>query len=233
MRTELFSALGLCAVAVISNACTSSPSDSPTRTSRSALSSGDTVDLVLYTGYVDGDQSDVLLDPWWRSPNTVFIGTDPTCCTLTGKTGWDTGAVRVDNPSDGDVVIDSVVVDTGPSDAPPVDVGGGNFVAARVHWDIWPTGITIPAGQTLVLTMDDGFNFDASDVYGDYCLPQPTGYVPVVHVTVNGQTFDLTDDNQVLNTQGNDLGICFQNTTQAGAENHAWQGIGSVPYTAP
>ena len=44
--------------------------------------------------------------PWLGSPGVIFIGT---------STNWDAGAIKLDNPSNQPLTVDSVTVDIGPT----------------------------------------------------------------------------------------------------------------------
>jgi hypothetical protein len=125
-------------------------------------------------------------DPWLGSPGvTNFIGSGAP---------WDAGAIKLDNPSAQPLTVDSVVVDIGP-----------------FTYSLWGT-FTIPGKGTAILTQTTQFNFDTSDaLLTDPTLCVPSGFIPVVHVTVgagNPVTKDFVDEDQVLNTGGVDATNC-------------------------
>lgn len=150
---------------------------------------------VVYVGYANttqpGAQAADLPNPWYGSPNVVFQGT---------PTNFDTGAVRIDNPSGSVLTIDRVSVDIGAQ-----------------HLEIWPAGLKVPAHSSLILTQTTGTNFDTSDTNPPNC--QPSTETPVVHMTIGGKTRDYADVNRVLTTGGVDRGNC------GGLESHPWERI--------
>jgi hypothetical protein len=154
----------------------------------------------VYVGYADtihpGAQAQQLPDPWSGSPNVVFQGTGPE---------FDAGAVRIDNPSDTAVTVDRVTVDIGAQ-----------------HFEIWPTGLRVPAHSSLILTQTritnpDPFttDFDTSEANSPNC--QPSTETPVVHVTVAGKVRDYKDVGRALTAGGVDRGTC------GGQESHPWE----------
>jgi RHS repeat-associated protein len=117
---------------------------------------------------------------------------------------YDAGAIRIDNSSGSAVTVDDVSVDIGP-----------------YHWDLWGSGLTTPAGGSLILTQNSGENFDTSDTPNQNCTP--TGYVPQVHVTVGGVAQTYQDTGLILNTGGIDPVYCgFVN------ESEQWSVIGGT-----
>jgi hypothetical protein len=150
---------------------------------------------VVYVGYANttqqGAQGADLPNPWNGSPNVVFQGT---------ATNFDAGAVRIENRSETVLTIDRVSVDIGAQ-----------------HFEIWPTGLQIPAHGSVILTQTIGTNFDTSDTNPPNC--QRSAQTPVVHVTIGGKTRDYTDVNRVLTTGGVDRGNC------GGLESHPWEPI--------
>ncbi len=131
--------------------------------------------------------------PWLGSPGVIFIGT---------STNWDAGAIKLDNPSNQPLTVDSVTVDIGPT----LGINPWSPV----------TPICIPARGTAILTQTAFFNFDTSDIPTISCTPD--GFIPVVHVTVgaNNNIKSFKDTGQVLNTGGVDAATC------GGTEGHAF-----------
>src|SRR5262249_12127417 len=134
--------------------------------------------------------------PWAGSPGVIYEG----CAGCT----YDSGAVRIVNNSNADVVINSVVVrlDT-------------------CAFNIWPHNVVLPAGEQLILAQTvpgagngctaDG-EFDTSDVgpngaaWASHC--NQSGVIPTVDVTVGGVKTTYVDTQQVLNTKGIDAATC-------------------------
>jgi len=156
----------------------------------------------VYVGYADNLRSSPFFpNPWAGSANTNFVGS-----TVNGI--YDTGGIRIDNPS-GSVI---TVGDTS------VDVGSN-------HYDLWGSN-TVPAHGHLVLAQtgyNGNYNFDTSDTGNGTCSNDHL--VPTVHVTINGITTTYTDTRQVLNTGGRDLAGCPNGTN----ESHQWQSVGGGP----
>jgi RHS repeat-associated protein len=151
--------------------------------------------LSVYVGYADGlrPAGSIFPFPWEGSPNVTFVGC-PGC-------SYDSGALRFDNSSNAPIVLDSVTVDI-----------GGN------HFDLWPHGLTVPAGQILILAQTSQYDFDTSDYSGAGC-GQNNGVIPQVTVTIGGVTTTYADKSQILNTFGYDLAC-------QGNESQSWQRIG-------
>jgi outer membrane protein assembly factor BamB len=152
--------------------------------------------LPVYVGYAEGRASSPALpSPWNGSPNVTFVGR---------TTKFDDGAIRVDNPSATAATVSDVSVTVGP-----------------YAFDIWGTGLTVPANGSLILTGTSatGFNFDTSRTPNANCTN--TGYLPSVAITVDGSTQTLIDTAQVLNTGGIDPASCG-----LGNESEPWQAIG-------
>jgi hypothetical protein len=166
----------------------------------------------VYVGYADSLRSSPtnFPTPWNGDTGVTFEG-----CT---GCAYDAGAVRVVNTSGATETIDSVTV--------TIDT---------CTYDIWPHGVSLPAGGQLVITQtvpgatsgctSDGL-FDTSDVgpggsgYAGNCTPD--GIKPTVDVSVNGTDTTYTDSAQVINTGGFDLASCPLNTN----ESTQWQLIG-------
>jgi RHS repeat-associated protein len=134
----------------------------------------------VYAGYANTIEANFTTpSPWYGSANTTFIGTTST---------WDTSAVRLVNLTASPITVGDVAVDIGP-----------------YHFDLWGSNLTLPANGNLVLAQTAQYNFDGSD--SPVSCTQ-SGYIPTIHVTVNGNTMDYRDTGQVLNTGGIDAGNC-------------------------
>lgn len=150
----------------------------------------------VYVGYYDThhhNNPQPKPDPWQGSPNTLFVGQPDS-----SSGGWDTSAIRIDNLSDLPLVKVVVTVDIGPR-----------------HFVLWGTH-TIPARQSMILAQMGYPTFDGSDLNsaGCYncdpglCTDEVSTIVPVIHLTINGETMNLPDTDRVLNTQGVDAAGC-------------------------
>jgi hypothetical protein len=142
--------------------------------------------------------------PWLGSPNVVFVGT---------TSDWDTGAVKVDNTTGADMTNVQVTL----------DISDG---VTSTHWGLW-NPMTIPAGQSLIVTETAFQNFDLSDeppnppspfqASGIYpaadCTPDSA--TPVVHITIGATTFDYFDTTHVLTTGGVDRSHCPAGTDES------------------
>jgi hypothetical protein len=141
----------------------------------------------------------------------------------TGGCSFDSGAILIKNLSSSTMTIAHVTASIG----------------ASCTFDIWPSNMSLPAGQALILAQTvsgdstgcpgDG-TFDTSDVIN---YPECThdGTVPVVHVTIGTTTAPYSDTGQVLNTGGIDPGGCGNGSN----ESEQWVPIGqaSGPPAAP
>ncbi len=144
--------------------------------------------LSIYVGYADSTRpaASIFPFPWQGSPGVTFVGTGP----------FDAGAIRFDNNSTSPIPLDSVTVNI-----------GGDVL------DIWPhSSLVVPAGQILILTQDNGYNFDTSDIgpsganWAANCTAD--GVIPQITVTSGGVATTYADTKQILNTQGYDTGAC-------------------------
>jgi RHS repeat-associated protein len=134
----------------------------------------------VYAGYANTIEANFTTpSPWYGSANTTFIGTTST---------WDTSAVRLVNLTASPITVGDVAVDIGP-----------------YHFDLWGSNLTLPANGNLVLAQTAQYNFDGSD--SPVSCTQ-SGYIPIIHVKINGNTMDYRDWGQVLNTGGIDAGNC-------------------------
>ena len=150
----------------------------------------------MYAGYYDTHHSSNLRplpNPWSGSSGVVFVGNPDT-----SSGGWDTSTIRVDNLSGS--TLSGVVV--------TVDIGSN-------HFSLWGTR-SIPAGGKLIVAQTSMENFDGSDLnsagcYGcssSLCATAVSSTIPVVHVTAGGQTYNIRDLGQILNTHGVDSAGC-------------------------
>jgi hypothetical protein len=176
--------------------------------------------VAVSVGYADGANG---LSPWSGSPNTTFLGEGPQCCLThgpdNGSNGYDSGAIAISNTSSSTYTLDEV----------SVDFGGGSTPS---HFQLWDSAlpIRVPPGHRVILTMDNAFNFDTSDLFGEACH-RNSGVVPAVHVTVNGSTTTYLDDWQVLNSDGADQASCPGDISERHAFTRLWPG--SQPALAP
>ena len=136
-------------------------------------------------------------NPWQGSNNVKFVG--QTASSATNECGYDSGAIKIDNPTAQSLNVHVTV-----------DINGGDFATTGkvFHYDLWGNQ-TVASGQTLILTQfgGNGDTFDTSDTQrGDICTN--SGSIPLVHVTINGTTTTFHDTGQVLDTQGHDLFDC-------------------------
>ncbi|MDB5357483.1 MAG: hypothetical protein JWN24_3936, partial [Phycisphaerales bacterium] len=132
-------------------------------------------------------------NPWMGSPNTTFFGN----VDATGV--WDGGAILVTNPGTANVTI-----------SPGLRVDGFANGASFQLWDgNIGSGLVLAPGKSVVFAQPTTGQFDTSDQPIINVPAQRTNNQPVVHLTINGQTYDLTDSTQVLNTGGFDPGEAY------------------------
>ncbi|MDQ6691492.1 MAG: hypothetical protein M3Z13_01870 [Candidatus Dormibacteraeota bacterium] len=158
----------------------------------------------IYVAYADSrpagaGQPAAFPTPWAGASGVDLLGSGPT---------WDAGAVRIDNRSSGEIVIDRVAVEIGAH-----------------HYELWGSGMRLGAHRSLILTQTQIVqpnplltNFDTSETLGDACSVR-SPEVPIVHLVVNGHSLDFKDSQLVLTTGGRDLGNCPEKQT----ESHPWQ----------
>jgi len=150
----------------------------------------------VYAGYANTIEANFSSpSPWYGSANTTFIGT---------TSNWDTSAVRLVNLTASPITVGDVAVDIGP-----------------YHFDLWGSNLTLPASGNLVLAQTAQYNFDGSD--SPVSCTQ-SGYIPVIHVTINGNAMDYRDTGQVLNTGGIDAANCG-----VGEGGTGWQLLSTGP----
>jgi len=171
--------------------------------------------LAVYVGYYDTHHSSLLRpkpNPWQGSAGVTFVGTPDS-----PSGGWDTSAIRLDNLTGSPI---NVTV--------TVDMISHNFA-------LWGQR-TIPANGKLILAQTGFENFDGSDTSpaGCYdcnpndCITKVESTIPVVRVTINGQTTNYYDVNQVMNTKGVDGAGCPYTGTR-NDESSNWVQIGTNP----
>jgi hypothetical protein len=176
--------------------------------------------LVVSVGYAEDKETNTpdpaaFPAPWAGSPNTVFLGNSvpgqAACGSLT--VCYDTGAVRLDNPTASAVTVSRVDVDIHSS------ITGGKYFS-----NLWGS-FSVPAGKSVILAANPpannpGYdNFDTSGYPPNICTP--VTLAPQVLITVGGTTTTLLDTTHVLDTDGIDRGYCHQN------ESIQWRVIGT------
>jgi len=182
----------------------------------------DTHAVKVAVGYADNlhNTAKPLPSPWAGSAGVIFIGTS-------SPGPWDAGAIKLENPSEQPLTVDSVTIDIG--------------AATGINPWSASTPFTIPGKGTAILTQTSSagtFNFDTSDECspgGPTCssasgtntpgpCTAPSSAIPVVHVTVgDGPTLtkSFIDEDQVLNTIGLDGFFCFASAN----ESHDWEDV--------
>jgi uncharacterized repeat protein (TIGR01451 family) len=163
--------------------------------------------LHLYVGYADGlrGSSPDFPSPWSDDANVTFVGGSE-------SGSFDAGAIRIDNSSDSPVPIDSLTV----------QVGDTTFNGSDELW----SELTVPPetdGEPghLILTQTHDYDFDTSDVGPPGDCDSPNSILPLVQITIAGQTTTLTDRSQILNTGGVDGANCPPGAN----ESHPWTGV--------
>ncbi|HWE97883.1 MAG TPA: PA14 domain-containing protein, partial [Tepidisphaeraceae bacterium] len=148
--------------------------------------------------------------PWMGSPNTTFFGN-------VDSTGvWDGGAILITNPGPGNATI-----------APGLRVDGFANSASFQLWDgNIGTGLVLAPGKSVIFAQPTTGAFDTSDQPIINNPAQRTNNQPVVHLTINGQQYNLTDTNQIINTGGFDPGEAY-----GVSESLPWTQVGN-PGTA-
>jgi uncharacterized repeat protein (TIGR01451 family) len=222
------------------NTATATATNVPAPVKATATTKVLAVTLKIFFGYADGLRSgsdSTPGRPWEGSADTNFIGCPKDACP-NGQGRYDGGAVLIENGSDA-----------------PITFSGGFVVIGHCTFTPWGNGMTIPAanGSTLgalVLTqtlkglkpqgnqagcplvtgptIND--NFDTSETDPLTCSLQThnDGLIPKVTFTINGQTLNLSDTKQVLNTGGRDRG-CGGKTV----ETTPWSLQATITLSAP
>src|SRR5713226_4510987 len=115
------------------------------------------------------------------------------------------------------------------------------LVIGPAVYDLWGSNLTIPAGNSLILTQtnDTTANIDTSDyapnpysafqASGVYptsdCFP-PSSSIPTVNLTIGSTTYTYYDNGQIINTRGSDWAHCV-----GGDESQTWTAIGMTANT--
>jgi len=145
-------------------------------------------------------------NPWQGGSNVQFKGSGDK---------FDTGAIRIENTTGGDLTVDQVTVDIGPK-----------------HYDLWGSNLKVPANGSLILAQTamgsqtpPRPNFDTSEPNSSADgAPQGSNDVAVIHVKINGTTTDYRDTGKILTTGGIDKG----DLAGAPNESHQWQLLGAI-----
>ena len=195
-----------------------------------------------FVGYADSFHVDSTPNPWLGSAGVTFVGCNfnavDACATdpATGDDLYDGGALRFDNPSSTPMTITDVSVTIGTCVFDPWP-GLSETIAPGVSLVLTQTGgpATGPCASGLIGTANAPFyNFDTSEFAGELNAPpyNPPGVscfvsdhlVPEITLTYNNTgipgTETLSDNGEVLNTGGFDLGVC----TNDGDEFQPWSG---------
>lgn len=165
--------------------------------------------VTVSLAYYDNEHaSPTIPTPWQGSPNTTFFGSD-------ASNGiFDTGAILVTNAGPGSTVIGfGLIVD-----------GFANGASFRLWDGQLSGGLTVPPGSSVIFAQPTDGAFDTSDQPIIADPTQRTNNHPVVHITIDGTRYNLTDTTQVLNTGGFDPGNAF-----GISESRPWTQIASVP----
>lgn len=178
----------------------------------------------VFVGYADNLRANAthFPTPWDGSPGVIYQG-----C-LSASCSYDAGAVRVENDSNVQVTIDSVVL---------------HFDTCA--FDIWPHGVALPPGGQLILTQTASgagngcssqtgsapTTMDSSDFgpggqpWSGQCMN--SNVIPQVDVSIDGVVSTFADNGQVLNTGGVDQASC--GPVGPGNESTQWTSIGNNP----
>ena len=171
-----------------------------------AVAAADPHSVKVSVAYADNEHHScrTIPRPWAGSPGVMFIGT---------RSPWDSGAIKLENPSNQPLTVDRVTV----------DIDGATGIPVPGY-----TSFVIPPKGTAILAQRKTFNFDVSDgcsskggrwgtcssASGSYTpgpCTRPSSAIPVVHVTVGGVTpvtKNFIDEDQVLNDHGVDGNAC-------------------------
>jgi len=165
--------------------------------------------VTVSLAYYDNEHaSPTIPNPWQGSPNTTFFGSD-------ASNGiFDTGAILVTNSGPGNTVIGpGLIVD-----------GFANGASFRLWDSQLAGGLTVQPGSRVIFAQPTDGAFDTSDQPIIADPTQRTNNHPVVHITIDGTRYNLTDTMQVLNTGGFDPGNAY-----GISESRPWSQIGSMP----
>ncbi len=150
----------------------------------------------VYVGYADGLRGTGFFpSPWAGDSGVTFLG-------LTAPA--DSGALMFVNTG-----ATAVTFDAGTK----VD-GFGSGSTVQIWDSLIGTGISIAPGDKLILTATSYYDFDSSDYVGSITA------IPVVHYSIDGNSYAKSDSGQVLNTGGYDIAAYGLN------ESYRWRLIG-------
>lgn len=171
-------------------------------------------DLQVYLGYANSSprypKPPTFPDPWEDSSNVIFKGNG-----VGATLDYDSGAIRIDNPTSSDITISSVTVDLPGTECNPDPYGCRPF-----HFDIWPHDIVVPANYTLILTQNSPqysnmSNFDTSDRNFTNCDPffwSPDDiHSPIITIETPSDLQVIVDTGHVLDRGGMDVAHCIGN----------------------
>src|SRR5262249_35771985 len=156
-----------------------------------AAPAGATSSVSVFVGYADNLRADPanFPTPFGDDAGVVYEGCEPVAsCT------FDASAARVVNNSSNAITIDSVTI---------------QFTAGCLY-DIWPHNVSLPAGESLILTQTTNNassgcqpgigSIDGSDIgpngsdWSSNC--NQSGVIPEIDVTIAGQTTAYMDTGQ-------------------------------------
>jgi len=154
--------------------------------------------------------------PCYGSPNVVYVGTT--------VNDWDSGSIKIDNTTGADMTGVHVTMDIG-----------------SAHYDRWGASLTVPVGNSLILTQTNDTYIDTDTSDND---PQPPGWpnavcnppsaaIAVIHVTIGQTTFDYADKNRQLTTGGVDGAHCAWWAGGPGDEASSWSALAVVGGPTP
>jgi RHS repeat-associated protein/uncharacterized repeat protein (TIGR01451 family) len=157
--------------------------------------------LAVSVGFADSSSPTANFPVPWQGPsNIVFLG---------GGTTFRAGAMRLDNASGSDIVVDKVTVNLGRP--------GPTF-------QLW-SNFTVPANGSAILTQTADNNFNTSAASPIVTCGQPLAQgetrVPTITVTMGGTDFPFSDTAHVLDTGGFD-------SSCRGNQSLAWRPIGTT-----
>ena len=146
--------------------------------------------------------------PWQGDRNVNFVGQGPK---------FESGAIRIENPSDRAVMVQQATVDVGSQ-----------------HYDLWGGPLKVPAHGSLILTQTDMGsktpvepNFDTSEQNSSPGSGTPAA--AVLHLRVNGHDRTVSDSQRILTTGGRDVGNDPGNPN----ESHGWAVAGAITVDEP
>src|SRR5262245_40669251 len=153
-------------------------------------------DYSIYVGYADGLRgAPQFPDPWSGSPNVTFLG-------ASGSGAYDAGAIMIQNTGASSITVKSIVVDNFENGA-IFDLWGASSVLAI------KLPVTLNAGQSLIVTQTQDYNFDTSDQPGH--APPGSSIQPNIHIDFGSGSQTFIDQFQILNTKGFDPALANLN----------------------